>query len=88
MIRVRFSIEDRHLTDEAGRPLSEGDVSFHVFEAETADEAVHLLARRDDAEIIGSVLKFPGMQAVATVRRATGVYTLQVSPTSQAITLN
>jgi hypothetical protein len=29
------------------------------------------------------VLKFPGFQAVATVRKATGVYTLQFTPASQ-----
>jgi hypothetical protein len=33
--------------------------------------------------VIGSVLKFPGFHAVATVRDVNGVYTLQVSPSSQ-----
>jgi hypothetical protein len=31
------------------------------------------------------VLKFPGFQAVATVRKPSGVYTLQFTPASQAM---
>jgi hypothetical protein len=82
---MRFTIEQRHLTDLTGRPLPSTDptaVSFHMFEAETADEAVQLFVREDAAEVIGNVLKFPGFQAVATVRKTTGVYTLQVTPAS------
>ncbi len=81
---MRFSIEERHLTDTNGRPL-EGlnDVSFQTCEAENVDDAVRLYIARDNAELIGDVLKFPGFHAVATVRKATGVYTLQFNPTSQ-----
>jgi hypothetical protein len=82
---MRFTIEQRLLTDPAGRPLPSTDpavVSFHSCDAETADAAVHLFIRADDAEIIGEVLKFPGFQAVATVRKTSGVYTLQVTPAS------
>ena len=35
------------------------------------------------AGLLGDILRFPGFQAVATVRKIGGVYTLQVSPTSQ-----
>jgi hypothetical protein len=80
---MKFTIEQRHLTDSAGKPIGSEAVSFHSCDAESADEAVRLFVRKDDAEVLGSILKFPGFQAVATVRKTTGVYTLQVSPTSQ-----
>jgi len=80
---MRFSIEQRHLTDAAGKPVPrDADVSFHVCEATSADDAVSLYARGAGAEIIGDVRKFPGFQAMATMRTADGVYTLQVSPAS------
>jgi predicted enzyme related to lactoylglutathione lyase len=81
---LRFTIEQRHLTDDAGKLVGRPDaVTFHVFEAEDADAAVRLFIRRDGGEILGDIRKFPGFQAVATVRQSGGVYTLQVSPTSQ-----
>jgi len=83
---MRFTVEERHLTDMEGRPVSDtapDAVTFHTFEAETVDDAVRLFVKRDDAEILGNVLKFPGFQAVATVRKSTGVYTLQFTPASQ-----
>ena len=84
---MRFSIEQRHLTDAAGKPVPrDADVSFHVCEAESADDAVRLYLRNSGAEIIGDVLKVPGFQAMATMRAADGVYTLQVSPASARFT--
>jgi len=81
---VRFTIEQRHLTDGGGKPVSHDSeaVSFHTFEADSADEAVRLFIKKDEAELLGDILKFPGFQAVATVRKVGGVYTLQVGPTS------
>ena len=81
---MRFTIEQRHLTDMDGRPVSTGQgVEFHNLDAESVDDAVRLYVRRDDAEILGNVLKFPGFQAVVTVRKNSGVYTLQFTPASQ-----
>jgi hypothetical protein len=82
---MRFTIEQRHLTDGVGKPIAhEPDaVSYHNLDAPTADEAVRLFIKRDEAELLGDILRFPGFQAVATVRKVGGVYTLQVSPTSQ-----
>ncbi|MEK6371452.1 MAG: hypothetical protein AABO58_02040 [Acidobacteriota bacterium] len=80
---MKFSIEQRHLTDAAGKPIPrEADVSFHLCDAESADDAVRLYIRDSGAEVIGDVLKFPGFQAMATMRNVHGVYTLQVSPAS------
>jgi len=81
---MKFSIEQRHLTDAAGRPVPREaeQVSFHVCEAESADAAVRAHTTGTGAEVIGNILKFPGFQAVATVRNSEGVYTLQVSPAS------
>jgi hypothetical protein len=82
---MRFTVEERHLTDDSGRPVQSPDeVMFHTFDAETVDDAVRFFIRKDEGELIGSVLKFPGFQAVATVRKPTGVYTLQFTPSSQA----
>ena len=83
---MRFTVEERHLTDVGGRPVPEhtpDSVAFHTFEAETVDDAVRLFVKKDEGELIGNVLKFPGFQAVATVRKATGVYTLQFTLASQ-----
>ena len=83
---MRFTVEERHLTDTEGRPVAESApdlVAFHTLDAETVDDAVRLFVRKDDGEIIGNVLKFPGFQAVATMRKSTGVYTLQFTPASQ-----
>lgn len=87
---IRFTIEERHLTDTEGRPVGEtaaDAVAFHTFDAETVDDAVRLYVHRDNGEILGNVLKFPGFQAVATVRKATGVYTLQFTPSSHQLSL-
>ncbi len=81
---MRFTIEQRHLTDEAGKPLAgEPTVSFHTFDAETVDDAVRLFIKKQSGELLGDVLKFPGLHAVATLRNVQGVYTLQVTPSSQ-----
>ena len=81
---MRFTIEQRHLTDASGKPVSTPHaVSFHTTDAEDADAAVRLFVRDDGGELLGEVLKFPGFLAVATVRKTGGVYTLQVSPASQ-----
>ncbi len=87
---MRFTIEQRHLTDAAGRPVGSeaGAVSFHSYEAETADDAVRRFVHHDQGEVIGQILKFPGFQAVATVRKTNGVYTLQVTPSSQNLRMS
>ena len=83
---MRFTIEQRHLTDSAGRPIANepSSLSIHVFDADSADEAVRLFIKRDDAELMGDIMRFPGFQAVATIRKGGGVYTLQVAPTSES----
>ncbi len=83
---LRFVVEERHLTDRDGRPVpatAPGAVAFHTFDADSVDDAVRLFVKKDEGEIIGNVLKFPGFQAVTTVRKASGVYTLQFTPASQ-----
>jgi len=83
---MMFSIEQRHLTDAAGKPVARDghEVSFEVMEAESVDDAIRSHVRDCTAEVIGNVLTFPGFQAVATMRNADGVYTLQVAPASAA----
>jgi hypothetical protein len=82
---MRFTIEQRHLTDGGGRPVSSAAaaVSFHSIEAESAADAIRGFANEHRGEIIGEIKKFPGFHAMATVRNPEGVYTLQVAPSSQ-----
>ena len=81
---MRFTVEERHLTDTSGKPVATPyAVQFHPCEGENLDEAVRLFIVDAKAELIGDVLKFPGFNAVATVRKATGVYTLQFTPASE-----
>jgi hypothetical protein len=80
---IRFTVEERHLADGEGRPVAAAGVSFQNFEAASVDDAVRLFIRSNEAELIGEVLKFPGFQAVATIRKPTGVYTIQFTPASQ-----
>ena len=80
---MRFTIEQRHLTDQGGKPISGPNaVTYHVCDAETVDEAVRLFIGEHEAQVIGEIVRFPGFQAVATVRDDSGVYTLQFSPAS------
>jgi hypothetical protein len=81
-VLIRFTIEERHLTDLNGRVVTP-EVSFHSCEADSVEDAVRLYVKDGDAELIGKVQTFPGFQGVATVRRPTGVYTLAISPASQ-----
>jgi hypothetical protein len=81
---MRFTIEQRHLTDMDGRPVAVGhSVEFHNVDADNIDDAVGLYVKNGNAEILGNVLKFPGFQAVVTIRSRSGVYTLQFTPASQ-----
>ena len=82
---MRFTIEQRHLTDVAGKPVAGEALSFHTCEANDADDAVQLFVRDHSAELIGNVLRFPGFQAIATMRSSDGVFTLQVAPASQQL---
>jgi hypothetical protein len=87
-LMIRFVVEERHLTDTNGRPVAgPAELAFHTFEAENIDAAVGLYMTDGGAELIGDVLKFPGFQAVATIRKPSGVYTVQFTPASQGFRL-
>jgi hypothetical protein len=84
---MRFTIEQRHLTDASGKPArsDSSPVSFHLIDAESASDAIVGFANENRGEIIGEIKKFPGFHAMATVRNTEGVYTLQVAPSSQQV---
>jgi hypothetical protein len=84
---MRFTIEQRPLTDPSGRPAAHDReaVSFHHCEAESAGDAINQFLIANDGNIVGEIVRFPGLQAVGTVRLADGVYTLQVTPSSQSV---
>jgi hypothetical protein len=84
---MRFTIEQRPITDTSGRPAAHDPEAalFHQCEAESAESAVRQFVVENGSDIIGDIVKFPGLQAVATIRNPTGVYTLQVTPASQGM---
>jgi hypothetical protein len=83
---MRFTIEERHLTDLGGRPVTNAAaVSFHNCDAESVEDAVRSYVSHDAAEIIGKIQTFPGFQGIATVRKPSGVYTLTIAPSSQQL---
>jgi hypothetical protein len=85
---MRFTIEQRHLTDVAGKPvIDDNALSFHSCDAKDADDAVNVFVGDQSAELIGKILRFPGFQAIATMRSAEGVFTLQVGPASQQMSV-
>ncbi|HJW92899.1 MAG TPA: hypothetical protein VJ901_04715 [Thermoanaerobaculia bacterium] len=86
---MRFTIEERHLTDLAGKlTTTPAPVSFHSCDAESVEDAVRSFVSIDGAEIIGKIQTFPGFQGIATVRKPTGVYTLAIAPASQQMRLS
>ena len=83
---MRFTIEERHLTDLAGKLVAApAPVSFHSCDAESVEDAVRSFVMIDGAEIIGKIQTFPGFQGIATVRKPSGVYTLAIAPASQQL---
>lgn len=85
---MRFTIEERHLTDLSGKLVTPpAAAEFHSCDAESVEGAVVAFAQTDGAEIIGKVQTFPGFQGIATVRKPSGVYTLAIAPASQQLRL-
>jgi len=81
---MHFTIEQRHLIDERGKLVTTTSlVSFHKVDASSPDDAVRLFVDDHPGEVVGEIVTYPGFHAMATVRNAHGVYTLQVSPASE-----
>lgn len=80
---MQFRVERVFLTDQTGRTVSPGlEMTWHVVDAGTVDEVIDSFARTERAELVGSVLRFAGQQAVATLRAARRVFTLQIDATT------
>lgn len=81
---MRFRVEQIFLTDDEGRviPSSGRSPLYHLLEAATVDDLLTAFVKQRGGVIVGEVLKFPGFQAVATVRDEQSVYTLQVLPST------
>jgi hypothetical protein len=86
---MRFRVEQIYLTDEEGRIISRPGIHpmHHMVEGGTVDEVLDTFVSTDGAEIVGDVLKFPGFQAIATVKRQQVVYTLQIVPATDRLRL-
>lgn len=79
---MNFRIEQVFLVDETGHvvPSVENRV-YHVEEGVSVDQVLASFVTRDQgAQIVGNVLRLPGLQAIATVKREAVVYTLHVLP--------
>jgi hypothetical protein len=82
---MRFRIEQVYLTDDNGRVLpSDSRHDYFVDDAVNVEQVLDNFISRDGAEIVGSVLRLPGLQAIATVRRQQAVYTLQIVPATDS----
>ncbi len=74
---MRFSVEQIFLTDCAGKALSErGPTEYHVVEADTLDAALTAFLLKHRAGVIGTIQRFHGAQAVATVHQEQTVFTV------------
>jgi hypothetical protein len=84
---MRFRVEQIYLTDEEGKIISRPGVHpmHHLLEAANVDSLLSEFVASDGAQIVGEVLKFPGFQAIATVKRDHVVYTLQVLPATDRL---
>jgi uncharacterized protein YbjT (DUF2867 family) len=80
---MRFSIQQMFLTDSSGKPLGiRPPMAFHVVEAENLDAALSAFLSGQLASLVGTVLRLPGSQAVATAQQAQTIFTIDVTPTS------
>jgi hypothetical protein len=67
---MRFTIEERHLTDEGGKPIVPADaVTFHTRDADDPDAAVRLFITDDGGQLLAGVRR----QASGVRRQASGV---------------
>ncbi len=83
---MKFRVEQIFLTDQEGRVVEAGkEIDFHIVDADDPRGAILQFLAQDEADLMGEVLKFPGMQAVATARRGNLVYTLQLIPATDRI---
>lgn len=81
---MKFRIERNFLTDEMGRTLAPGaETTWHMVDGETIDEVVRAVADLEKAELVGSILRFAGLQAVATFRAGRRVFTVQIDPATE-----
>ena len=86
-VMMRFRVEQIYLTDESGRivPAPGRHPLFYLLEATSVDQLLDSFVSQNGGEIVGEVLRFPGFQAIATVKRDQSVYTLQILPASDRI---
>ena len=81
---MKFRVERNFLTDESGRTLPPGvETTWHMVEGESVDEVLQAVAGLEKAELVGSILRFAGLQAVATFRVARRVFTVQIDPATE-----
>lgn len=78
---MKFRVECSYLTDDAGRTLAPGiETTWHVVDGESVDDVLQHFVATQGAELVGSVLRFAGLQAVATLRSQRRVFTVQIDP--------
>ena len=82
---MRFSIEQVFLTDDSGKPLdAPSAAAYHYIEAETVDAALSWFLNNQQANVVGTVRRFPGAQAIATAQQDAAVFTFHVEPGTDA----
>ncbi len=84
-ILMRFSIEQSFLTDSSGKPLGDRPAAaYHIVEADTLDAALSSFLREQQANLVGTIQRFPGAHAVATAQQQGSVFTLHVTSGSDS----
>lgn len=81
---MRFTIEQQFLK-AASRKQASPPVEYHLVEADTLDAALDAFLSEFSASLIGTVQKFPGLEAVATARTADAVFTVHLMPGSDRL---
>jgi DNA/RNA endonuclease YhcR with UshA esterase domain len=76
---MRFTVEQIFLTDDSGSVTHVRPKETHVVEADGVDAALNEFLSGHRADLVGRVQKFPGLEAIATARRARRVFTLHVA---------
>lgn len=78
---MRFTVEQLFLTDARGARTVDSP-RYHLVEADTVDVALADFLASSSATLVGTVQRFPGLQASATARADDGVFTVNILPGS------
>jgi hypothetical protein len=80
-------VERNLLTDDSGKIVPPGEASrfaYSYMDANDVDDAIHLSATGEGAELLAEVFRMSPQQGMATARRGRTVMTLHAFPEEEA----